>query len=116
MKISTWIYKIAYHTALTVSYKKENNIYTLNINELPVKGYETNFAEQEETTYLVKTALQYLKPNERALVNLFYLKELNLKEIRDITNLSKSAIKVGLFRSRKKLKETIEVLIKNNLK
>jgi len=50
----------------------------------------------------------------RGLVSLYYYEEMNTDEISDITGISKSNIKVKLFRARQKMLEIIEKVERKN--
>ena len=60
-------------------------------------------------------ALQKINEEERGLVSLYYYEELSTEEISDITGISKSNIKVKLFRARQKMLEIIEKVEKKRL-
>ena len=63
----------------------------------------------------VNFALQKINEEERGLVSLYYYEEMNTDEISDITGISKSNIKVKLFRARQKMLEIIEKVEKKKL-
>jgi DNA-directed RNA polymerase specialized sigma24 family protein len=42
------------------------------------------------------------------LISLFYYEEMSIEEISDVTGISKSNIKVKLFRARQKMSEIVE--------
>jgi RNA polymerase sigma-70 factor (ECF subfamily) len=54
------------------------------------------------------SALNKLENNHRELLELKYLQELSIEEICAVVDKSESAVKVGLMRARKKLKEIME--------
>ena len=72
-------------------------------------------AEREYRSSLVNFALQKINEEERALVSLYYYDEMSTDEIADVTGLSKSNIKVKLFRARQKMMEIIEKVEKKKL-
>lgn len=105
---STWIYRIAYNTALSEVRKKKLEF--LAIDEMLL----TNVSEEEVTIALGHTdtseqldkldiALSRIPPDERALITLFYMKEKTIEEVSFITGLTESNVKTKLFRIRKKL-------------
>jgi RNA polymerase sigma-70 factor (ECF subfamily) len=100
-KFSTWLFTIVYHECL---------------RELKLKNYKTEyipqFIEYEEETnitndYKLEKLLETLKPNEYTVITLFYLKEKTIKDISEITSLSKANIKVLLHRGRYKMKQLV---------
>lgn len=114
-KLSTWIYKIAYRTALDHYKKNKNTRLTGDIENTNAGLEDLSTSAQAEIEHLeqkhaIKRAIAQLKTDETAVVNLFYLKEMSLKEIAEITELSESNVKVKLFRARQSLYQ----LMKNN--
>lgn len=66
-------------------------------------GYENDF----DAILEIKEKLKKLSLEELNIFELFYLKGLKIKEISKITNKSTSALKIMLYRLRKKLKEEL---------
>ena len=104
---STWIYRIAYNTA--ISFTRKRNIEVNVIDDSAwnlISDTEVDNAlndETEENLEKLQRALSKLLPEERMLIALFYEEEKNIQEIQQITNISESNIKVKLHRIRKKL-------------
>jgi RNA polymerase sigma factor (sigma-70 family) len=57
---------------------------------------------------LLNFALQKINEEERGLISLYYFEEMSTEEISEVTGISKSNIKVKLFRARKRMLEIIE--------
>jgi RNA polymerase sigma factor (sigma-70 family) len=109
-RFSTWLFRIVYNTA--ISKKRLKKPWFQSIDELPSlkEDYDKPECEvdgYEERGLLFERAMQKLPEEERALITLFYLHESGVEEIHNITGLSKSNIKVKLFRARKKLQELV---------
>jgi RNA polymerase sigma-70 factor (ECF subfamily) len=64
---------------------------------------------------LVNFALQKITEEERGLISLYYYEDMSTDEIADVTGISKSNIKVRLFRARQKMQEIIEKTEKKKL-
>lgn len=111
---STWIYRIAYNTALSALRKKRTEVLSFDdrlwntVSETEID--ETLDDETEENLDRLRRALDLLPPDERALITLFYEEEKPIQEIAHILNQSEGNIKVKLYRLRKKL----YVLMKTN--
>jgi RNA polymerase sigma factor (sigma-70 family) len=110
---STWLYRIIYNTAISYVRAKKKGI--LSLEDFPVDA--TDFiannsseeeAEKEYRSCLINFALQKIPEEERGLITLFYYEEMRIDEIADITGLTKSNIKIKLFRARQKMLEIIE--------
>lgn len=100
-KFSTWLYKIAYYSALNYKKSRKNYQVELNNNHQPI----IEDSDKAEKELAVKTALQQLKEEDRVIVSLYYLDEKSVKEVAQITDLTESNVKIKLMRSREKLKE-----------
>jgi RNA polymerase sigma-70 factor (ECF subfamily) len=114
---STWLYKIAYNTALSEIRKQKIDFISYNANYQSVSedeeiGEKIEDFEKEEKLFFLEEALKQLPPDERLLITLFYLNEQTIEEISTITNLSFSNVKVKLHRIRKKLAIEINQLMK----
>lgn len=117
---ATWLYRIVYNTAVShVRIKKKG---VLSLEDFPADA--TDFigsntseeeAEREYRSSLINFALQKITEEERGLISLYYYEELNTDEISDITGISKSNIKVKLFRARQKMQGIIEKVEKKKL-
>jgi RNA polymerase sigma-70 factor (ECF subfamily) len=105
---STWIYRIAYNTAISYTRKKKQEWLAieesviLNVSEEEVADAlgQTDSNGQLET---LDKALMLLPPDERAMILFFYMEEKSIDEIASITAFSVSNVKTKLHRIRKKL-------------
>lgn len=106
-RFSTWLYRIVVNTALNK--KKLKRHYTVEITEATVEQHPfdiNNFHLGQVTTEqrkFIQLALQSLTLNERLCMTLYYLHELAIEEIHQLTAISPSNIKVLLYRGRKNL-------------
>jgi RNA polymerase sigma factor (sigma-70 family) len=117
---ATWLYRIVYNT--TISHVRIKKKGVLSLEDFPADATDFiggNSSEEEaETEFrnsLVNFALQKINEDERGLISLFYYEELSTEEISGITGISKSNIKVKLFRARQKMLEIIEKVEKKKL-
>ncbi|MDR2232719.1 MAG: RNA polymerase sigma factor [Tannerella sp.] len=107
-QFSTWLYRIAYNTAISATRKQRHEWVAIeesmleNVSEDEVNG-ELEQLEKEEQLRKLERAVEQLLPDERALVSLFYMQEKSIDEIMTITGLSNSNVKTKLHRVRKKL-------------
>lgn len=104
---STWIYRIAYNTALSALRKKSDEIRMLDDKQWSTIQDEQLDEALDDTTAeridRLKRAIVLLAPEERALVTLFYEEEKSVGEIAVILHQTESNVKVKLHRIRKKL-------------
>ena len=109
--LKTWMYTIAKRTAIDHLRKVRVN---MDIDQaFTVQAVETSSddIDASEKRNLIGKLLDELKEDDRELVQLYYLQEMSIKEIEDVTGLSKSNIKVKLFRARQQLTKISEKYI-----
>jgi len=107
-KFSTWLYRIAYNTAISATRKKKP-VFTL-IDDKMIDNYTTdqvmqmvNERSESEQIEVMNRLMDDLPEEENLLLTLFYKKEKTIEEISGITGLSESNVKVKLYRIRKKM-------------
>ena len=107
-KFSTWLYRITYNAA--VSRIRKKNIEVAVINDEIVENYPgeqvyefVEAMDDERQQRFIDAALEKLSPEDNVVITLFYLEECSVEEISKITALSKSNVKVKLYRIRKRL-------------
>jgi RNA polymerase sigma-70 factor (ECF subfamily) len=112
-KFSTWLYSIAYRTAITALRKRRAA--TLSIEDLRFHGVEPAEAAQlpQDRLAIIEQALAALSPEDAAIVTMYYLEELSVQEIVTITGTGASNVKVKLHRCRKKLFTALQYLLKD---
>jgi len=117
---ATWLYRIVYNTA--ISHVRGRKIKILSLEDFPADatdfqsaGISEEEADRDYRNSLVNFALQKITEEERGLISLYYYDELSTDEISEVTSISKSNIKVKLFRARQKMAEIIEKVEKKKL-
>ncbi len=112
-KLSTWLYKIAYNKCIDFIRKKNN---FLNLKSY-LKQKESKFDYQEHhfENEIVGELIAELSESDSALITLYYLNELSIREISFIIDDNENNIKVRLHRIRKQLKELANKKYNNEL-
>lgn len=105
---STWIYRIAYNTALSALRKRATqDTFTCDErlwNQLSDSEIDESLDSEEESRIeLLKRAIRRLSPEEQAVVTLFYEEEKSVAELSEILKQTENNVKVKLHRIRKKL-------------
>lgn len=104
---STWLYRIACNTALTAVRRRQRRFALFDFSRaerLPEVSDEGELAELSEAQeQALRSALDRLDPDERALIQLHYYENRPLSECGEILSLTESNTKVRLHRIRKKL-------------
>ena len=108
-KFSTWLYRIVYNTAVTLTKTQmwlgsREAVVADDAIHLADNTFELNM-EAAERREMVSDVMQKMPAGEALLLTLSYLEDNPVKEIAKITGLNESNVKVKLFRARKLFKE-----------
>ncbi|TVZ57109.1 RNA polymerase sigma-70 factor (ECF subfamily) [Lutibacter sp. Hel_I_33_5] len=125
-KFSTWLYKIGYRTSLDYIKKNKEKYNTSSFDDdfttqNITKGLITSvddalqIIERKERAAVINKCMLALPEDERSILWFFYFKELSLKEIVEVTDLSEANIKVKLHRARKRLLSIVEQKVEPEL-
>ncbi len=105
---STWLYRIAYNTAISATRKQKKDF--LSIEESVIDNVSDKEVDEmlgdssnEEIISKLERALTMLNADERVLIALFYNEDKSVEELASILKLTTSNAKVKLHRIRKKL-------------
>ncbi len=120
-KFSTWLYTVTYRTAIDIARKKQ--LLTDSIDDdqsfLQVEDTErtpVQELQQSDLQQQLQAAIQKLKPDDAALITLYYLNEKSVREIADITGLTETNIKTKLHRTREMLREYLNEQLQAEIK
>ena len=115
---STWLYRIVYNTAVSYVRLKKKEI--LSLEDFPADatdftgtGTSDEEADAEYRRSLINFAFQKISDEDRSLITLHYYEEMSTDEISEVTGISKSNVKVKLFRARQKMFQIFENAEKN---
>jgi len=103
IRVSTWIFKIAYN--LSLNEIKRCKRYRIFQDELNLSYNEENTSSCQELKDEMNEALAILPENQRAALMLRVNEEFSYKEISEILNISVSATESLIFRARTRLRE-----------
>ncbi|GAA3981642.1 RNA polymerase sigma factor [Mucilaginibacter dorajii] len=116
-KLSTWIARISYLTA--VNYLKKNKAekptaYPENIDNYHFtdESPEVELIKKDTASY-VNYLIDQMPLQYKTVLTLYHLNEFTCPEIEQITGIPEGTVKSHLFRARKLLKEKIEHDLKN---
>ena len=107
---STWLYRIVYNTAVShVRIKKKDTLsledFTADATDFTGTATSEEEAESEYRRSLIDFAFQKISEEERSIITLHYYEEMSTEEISEVTGMSRSNVKVKLFRARQKMYE-----------
>jgi RNA polymerase sigma-70 factor (ECF subfamily) len=69
----------------------------------------------EERRKYIEMALDKMGEQQRVLIQLFYLEELSIQEIIDVTGFKLSSVKTGLLRARQNLLKHLNIVLKDEV-
>lgn len=107
-KFSTWLYRIAYNTAISSTRKKKQEFLYIEenaINNVPDERADAVITpeDNEEQIIRLSEAIDKLSGEEKALITLFYYEGKSMEEVGEVLKISVSNVKVRLHRTRKKI-------------
>ena len=103
-KFSTWMYRVALNTAITLYRKSKRQIQTNDISDFHYKlEYDEYDGEIEEQMQLLYKAIHQLSDIEKALI-LLYLEDKPYKEIAETMGITEVNARVKVNRIKTKLK------------
>ena len=111
-KFSTWLYRIVFNTAITYKRKGKHVFQSIEKTVIEHRQEADGNLEQEDKRRFIKNALAGLNATDRLVITLFYLKELSLEEIAEITSMQTNTVKVRLHRARLRLGDELQTLLK----
>jgi RNA polymerase sigma factor (sigma-70 family) len=110
-KFSTWLYRIAFNTA--ISYKRKRKATYQSIENVVVEydqGEDT--LERRDKKKFIAQAMSKLNEADCLALNLFYLQEFSLEEIAEITGMQANTVKVRVHRARQRLADELRSVLK----
>jgi len=119
-KFTTWFYRIVFNAALMQ--KRKNKVESVDIensSEAFLVSHSSDSTEdlrKNERKMAIQKALQNLSADDTTMITLFYLKELSLEEIAEITNISAETAKVKIHRARKRLAEEMKKMLNEEVR
>ncbi len=120
-QFSSWLYTIAYRTALDQARLKKRPVDSTDFQEAhPAKQLSTDqkaseSVEQTDLRQALEQGIRALKREEAIVITLFYLQEQSIKEIAAITNTTVSNVKTRLHRGRESLRQALKGQLENEI-
>ncbi len=116
-KFRSWLYAVAYRTALNYLDKKELKtadclIYPDDICEMPGFVPSDAMVSRQDMNNVLWDAIDRLPHMQALCITLFYLQELPVNEVADVLKIPSNTVKTNLFRGRKKMFHLLKNLLK----
>lgn len=105
----TWFFKILYNLCMDFFRDvSKQNVYQTDLIKMSMEDtLETELLNNEQSE-IFNMAIQSIKPNEKAILFMFYYHGIKQTEIAQMLNMSISAVESSLFRTRQYLKKVIQ--------
>jgi len=117
-KLSTWIARIAYLTAISYLKKHQKTYMQAYADDLDNYYFTDDNPQQllikKDVSAYVNHLIAKMPEQYRILLTLYHLDEFSYQEIESITGMPEGTVKSYLFRARKLLKEKLEIYLKND--
>jgi RNA polymerase sigma-70 factor (ECF subfamily) len=110
-KFSTWLYRIAFNTAISYKRKSKATFQGIDNVNIPQRHEGEGNVEQDDKKRFIELAMRKLNDADRLVVNLFYLQEFSLEEIAEITRMHANTVKVRVHRARQRLAEELKSIL-----
>lgn len=95
-KLSTWLFRIAYHESLTFLEHKKQNISIDDVSSEVSNQLESDpYFDGDETQAMLQAAIETLPAKQKAVFNMKYFEEKTYEEISAITGTSVGALKAS---------------------
>ena len=104
-----WIYTITLNKirAYFKKEKKQNKIFYF-FSKKDDSFEEKDLKEEKEIHFLIQNEIKKLPEKYRTIITLFYLKDLKIKDIKEILNLNENTIKTHLKRAKQLLEKNLK--------
>lgn len=115
-KLSTWLYRIAYRVCLDALESANARTMTSLDEKVEAQGFEPDddsqsghkLENQIAATDAVTRALDRLRPEWKAMIVLYYWRDLSVEEVAEVTGRPVNTVKVYLHRARGELRGVLE--------
>ncbi len=108
----TWLYRIAYHTAIDYQRKKQTRQHEVSWEVENLGHADRALTAQQRLEAMddrqwLHRGISQLSADQAAIITLFYLEEKSVREVCEVTGLTESNVKIKLFRARNKLRQIL---------
>jgi RNA polymerase sigma-70 factor (ECF subfamily) len=107
-KVSTWMYRVALNTLISILRKKKQDILTEPLSEAFEKKHFQNIGSDDDLLVL-QQAIGFLKPLDKAVV-ILYLEGYENREISKMLSISETNVSTKMNRIKNQLRKTVKTL------
>ncbi|MBT1702514.1 RNA polymerase sigma factor [Chryseosolibacter indicus] len=110
-KFSTWLYRIAFNTAVSYKRKQKHQFYSIENSIITHQQEADGILEKTDKKKYLQHAISRLSETDQLAISLFYLEELSLEEISSITGTEANTLKVKIHRARIKIADELKKIL-----
>jgi RNA polymerase sigma factor (sigma-70 family) len=110
-KFSTWLYRIAFNTAISYKRKHRHRFQSIENTVIEYSNEAEGGLEREDKSRYLGLALSKLNESDRTALTLFYLQEFSLEEIADIMGMQANTVKVRIHRARLRVADELKNIL-----
>lgn len=110
-KFSTWLYRIAFNTAISYKRKHKHDFQDIESTVIAHPQEAQGMLEKTDKQKYLNQAMSKLNPADRTALTLFYMQELSLEEIAEVLNIQANTIKVRIHRARVRVGEELTLIL-----
>lgn len=110
-KFSTWLYRIAFNTAISYKRKHKHKFQDIQNTIIEYQQEAEGLLEKTDKLQYLNQAMARLTETDRTALTLFYMQEFSLEEISEILNVQANTIKVRIHRARLRVAEELKNIL-----
>lgn len=110
-KFSTWLYRIAFNTAISYKRKHRHDFQSIETVVISHAGESEGSLEKNDKKRFLNQAMAKLGEADRTALSLFYLQEFSLEEIAEIMNMQANTVKVRIHRARQRVADELKLIL-----
>ena len=107
-QFSTWLYRIAYNEFYSYTRKRQEERLETTDKSMTADNQLGSYEDSTNSRLDINTAMKTLNETERTVVTLYYLQDIPVKKITEITGLPEGTIKSHLSRARTKMAQVLK--------
>lgn len=110
-KFSTWLYRIAFNTAISYKRKHRHKFQSIETTVIEYQQEADGALEKSDKQRYLRQAMAKLNEADRTALTLFYMQEFSLEEISEIMNMQANTIKVRIHRARQRVADELKNIL-----
>jgi RNA polymerase sigma-70 factor (ECF subfamily) len=110
-KFSTWLYRIAFNTAISYKRKHKHQFQSIESTVIEYSQEGESMLEKNDRKKYLGLAMAKLNESDRTALTLFYMQEFSLEEIAEIMSMQANTIKVRIHRARQRVADELKNIL-----